>query len=143
ASVPVYSDGDGVVATFFLIRYQSVLASRREMIFACQFFRISFFIIRALQQNFADSFPERFRGEITLDSAAMTNRNSAGLFRDHDGNGIGFLGQPQTGAMPQTETAIERFALADRENARCRCNPAIPDNYTTVVQSSLRMKNGE
>jgi len=42
------SDGDGVVATFFLIRYQSVLASSSEMIFACQFFRISFFIIRPL-----------------------------------------------------------------------------------------------
>src|SRR5438552_5435189 len=37
------SDGDGVVATFFLIRYQSVVARRSEMIFACQFFRISFF----------------------------------------------------------------------------------------------------
>jgi len=43
------------------------------MIFACQFFRISFFIIRALQQNFADPFAECFRGKITLDPAAMTN----------------------------------------------------------------------
>jgi hypothetical protein len=49
AGVAAVSDGDGVVATFFLIRYQSVLASRSEMIFACQFLSISFFIIRALQ----------------------------------------------------------------------------------------------
>ena len=39
------SDGEGVVATFFLIRYQSVVASKREINFARQFFRISFFII--------------------------------------------------------------------------------------------------
>ena len=43
------------------------------MIFACQFFRISFFIIRALQQNLADPFAKCFRSEITLDSAAVTN----------------------------------------------------------------------
>ena len=43
------------------------------MIFACQFFRISFFIIRALQQNLADPFTKCFRSEITLDPAAMTN----------------------------------------------------------------------
>src|SRR5438094_780855 len=62
-----------VVATFFLIRYQSVVARRSEMIFACQFFRISFFIIRALQQNLADAFAKCFRSEITLDPPAMTN----------------------------------------------------------------------
>src|SRR6266700_5321719 len=39
------SDGEGVVATFCLISYQSVVASKREINFARQFFRISFFII--------------------------------------------------------------------------------------------------
>jgi len=62
------------------------------MIFACQFLRISFFIIRPLQQNFADSFAECFWSEITLDSAAMTNRNCPCLFRDHNRDGVGFLG---------------------------------------------------
>src|SRR6266849_2881205 len=63
------SDGEGVVATFFLIRYQSVVASKREINFARQFFRISFFII-AVQENFADAFAECFRSEPALDSAA-------------------------------------------------------------------------
>src|SRR5947209_13256012 len=45
--------------------------------------------------------------------------------------------------MPQTETAIQRFPLADRENACGRCNPAIPNDDTAVVQSGLGMKNGE
>ena len=38
------SNGESVVATFFLIRYQSVVASRREINFARQLCRISFFI---------------------------------------------------------------------------------------------------
>ena len=62
-----------------------------EMIFACQFLRISFFIIRPLQQNFPDSFAERFRSEITLNSTAMTNRNSPCLLRDDDRDSVGFL----------------------------------------------------
>src|SRR5438445_449579 len=33
------SDGEGVVATFFLMRYQRVIASKREINFACQFLR--------------------------------------------------------------------------------------------------------
>src|ERR1700681_3867770 len=39
------SDGKGVVTTFFLIRYQRVVASRREINFACQLFRIRVFIV--------------------------------------------------------------------------------------------------
>ncbi len=38
------SDGEGVVATFFLMRYQSVVARSRDINFARQFFRSSFFI---------------------------------------------------------------------------------------------------
>src|SRR5207237_1941903 len=75
------SDGEGVVATFFLIRYQSVVASRREINFARQFFRISLFIF-AVQQDFRDPLTERLRSEIALDSAPMTNGNTACLFGD-------------------------------------------------------------
>ena len=60
------SNGESVVATFFLIRYQSVVASRREINFARQLFRISFFI-GPLQQQFPDAFAEAFRREIALD----------------------------------------------------------------------------
>ena len=51
-SVPSCSDGEGVVATFFLMRYQRVVARRREINFARQFrwaLRIRFFI-GAVQQ---------------------------------------------------------------------------------------------
>ena len=69
------SDGEGIVATFFLIKYQSIVASRREISFARQFFRVSltnrteinfarqFFelslFIIAVQQNFRDTLPQR------------------------------------------------------------------------------------
>src|SRR2546423_14831224 len=110
------SNGESVVATFFLIRYQSVVASRREINFARQLFRISFFI-SPLQQQFADAFAESFRSETALNPASMTDRNPARFFRNHHGNRVRFLGNAEAGAMPQTETAIECFALAHRENA--------------------------
>jgi hypothetical protein len=44
-ALPPFSDGEGVVATFFLMRYQTVVASNREINFARQFFRIRLFII--------------------------------------------------------------------------------------------------
>src|SRR5262245_51134834 len=92
------SDGEGVVATFFLIRYQSVVASRREINFARQFFRISLFIF-GVQQNFRDPLAKGFRGKIALNSAPVTNGNTARLFGDDDRYGIRFLGNPEAGTM--------------------------------------------
>jgi hypothetical protein len=64
------SDGEGIVATFFLIKYQIIVASRRDISFARQFSSVSltnkteinfaakFFavglFITAVQQNFRD-----------------------------------------------------------------------------------------
>src|SRR4030095_3350106 len=92
------SDGHGVVATFFLIRNQSVVARRSEINFARQFFRISLFIL-AVQQNFSNALTERFWGEIALDSASVTNGNCACLFGDNDSDGIGFLGDSKSGTV--------------------------------------------
>src|SRR5206468_13064713 len=92
------SDGEGVVATFFLTRYQSVVASRREINFARQFFRISLFIF-AVQQNLRDSLPERLRCEIALNSPPMANGNAAGLFGNDHRHGVGLLSDPKPGAM--------------------------------------------
>src|SRR5262249_27538708 len=92
------SDDEGVVATFFLIRYQSVAASRSEINFACQFFRISLFIL-AVQQNFRNPLTETFRSEIALNSAPMTNGNRTGLLRNYYCHGIGFFSDPQTGPV--------------------------------------------
>src|SRR3977135_14531 len=87
------SNGESVVATFFLIRYQSVVASRRETNFARQLFRISFFI-GPLQQQFADAFTESFRCKIALDPPPVTDGNPARLFRDDHGDRVRFLGNP-------------------------------------------------
>ena len=42
---------------FFLMRYQSAVASRREISFAPQLFRIIFFII-AMEEHFPEALPE-------------------------------------------------------------------------------------
>src|SRR5438552_17783537 len=84
------SDGEGVVATFFLMRYQSVVASRSEINFAPQFFRISFFslFIISVQQNLRDALTKCFRGKIALDSPPVTNGNAACLFGNHYCHGV-------------------------------------------------------
>src|SRR5215471_17299355 len=115
------SDGEGVVATFFLIRYQSVVASRREINFARQFFRISLFIF-AVQQNLRDPLPERLRSEIALNSAPVTNGNTARLFGDDYRHGVRFLSNPEPGAMTQSQTAVERLTLAHWKNAGRGCD---------------------
>jgi hypothetical protein len=48
------SDGEGVVATFFLIRYQIIVASRRDISFARQFSRVS--LTNRTEINFAPQF---------------------------------------------------------------------------------------
>jgi hypothetical protein len=90
------SDCEGVVATFFLIRYQTAVASstdinfarqfsrvslarRTESNFARQFFEVSLFII-AVRQNFRDALTKRLRSEIALNSPPMANGNAARLF---------------------------------------------------------------
>jgi hypothetical protein len=81
AASTLVSNGESVVATFFLMRYQRVVASRRETNFARQLFRIHFFVfIIALEKNLADAFAESLRGEIALDPAPMTNRDPTRLF---------------------------------------------------------------
>src|SRR4029077_6971252 len=92
------SDGEGVVATFFLIRYQSVVASRREINFARQFFRISLFIF-AVQQDLRDPLAKGLRSKIALNSPPVTNGNTARLFGDDNRHGIRFLGNTKPGAV--------------------------------------------
>src|SRR6266852_2941449 len=91
------SDGEGVVATFFLIRYQSVVASRREINFARQFFRINLFIF-AVQQNLRDPLAKGLRSKIALNSPPMANGNTTRLFGDDYRHGVRFLSNPEAGA---------------------------------------------
>src|SRR5438045_7180043 len=92
------SDGEGFVASFFLIRYLSVVASRREINFARQFFRISLFIF-GVQQNLRDPLTKSFRSEIALNSTPVTNGNTARLFGDDYRHVIRFLGNCKPGAL--------------------------------------------
>src|SRR5256885_15807768 len=88
-----FSDIEGVVSTFFLIRYQTIIASSRETNFARQFSSVSlvhrmetnierqFFevcpFIFAVQHNFPDALTKRLPSEIALNSPPMANKNPA------------------------------------------------------------------
>src|SRR2546423_5390279 len=45
--------------------------------------------------------------------------------------------------MPQAETAVERLALAHRENAGGGGNPAVANDHATIVQRRFGMENRE
>ena len=136
----IASDSEGVVATFFLMRYQRVVASRREINFARQLFRISFFI-SALQENFANdacrnvsgvklrSIRRRWQIEMPPVSSETTTAIAS------DSSVI-----PRARAMAQTEAAIERFPLADRENAGGRGNAPVAHDHSAIMQGGFRMK---
>jgi hypothetical protein len=78
------SDGEDVVATFFLIKYQSIVASRREISFARQFSRVS--LTNRTEMNFARHFfgtglfiiavQQIFRGTLAKCSEANPKRAS-------------------------------------------------------------------
>ena len=51
-----FPDGDGVVSMFFLIRYQTVVASRRPINFARQFSSVS--LVHRTETNIARQFFE-------------------------------------------------------------------------------------
>jgi hypothetical protein len=73
------SDGEGVVATFFLIKYQTVIASRREISFARQFSKVS--LTNRIEINFSrqvfgislfiNSVHQSFRDELAAWDPAM------------------------------------------------------------------------
>ena len=82
------SDTEGVISTFFSIRYQTIIASSRETNFARQFssvnlvhrmetnierqfFEVCLFIL-AVQQNLPDASTERLPSEIAVNSPPMS-----------------------------------------------------------------------
>src|SRR5438132_13180252 len=122
------------------MRYHSVVASKREINFARQFFRSSLFIM-SVQQKLAGPLGKCFRSEIALNSSPMANGNPAGLFRDHDRDRVRFFGDPKRGAMAQAQTAVQRFALAHWKNTSRGGDPAIANNHSAVVECGLRMED--
>ena len=114
------------------MRYQRVVASRREINFACQFFRISLFII-AVEQELADALAKCFRSKIAFDPAAMADGNPASLFRDNHRDRIRLFSNSQPGAVAETEAAIKRFALADWKNTGRRSDASVAHDHPAIV----------
>jgi hypothetical protein len=95
---------------FFLIRYQTIVASTREINFARQFssvnlvhrtetknsrqlFEVCPFII-AVQQSFRDALTKRLRTKIALNSPPMANGNPARLYQTAKRGLASFIAAP-------------------------------------------------
>jgi hypothetical protein len=66
-----------------------------------------------VHEQLAEPLAELFHAEIALDFATVTNRNLAGLLGDDEGDGIGFIAEPESGAVAQAEVAVEILALGE------------------------------
>src|SRR5258707_317277 len=126
---------------FFLITAHSTMASARATHFASQLFRISFFM--TLGEERFEPGPERLRVEVSFDPAAVTNGNDARLLRDDDDHRVALLGEPERGAVPQAERAVEVALLADRKDAGRRDDAVVADDQPAVVQRSFWKKNAD
>jgi hypothetical protein len=76
--IPVgFSDTEGVVSTFFLIRYQTIIASKREINFARQFSSVS--LVHRMETKIARQFFEVrrfiFQSKLICDACRLIAMN--------------------------------------------------------------------
>ena len=71
----------------------------------------------------------------------MTDGNVPCLFRYDDRDGVRFFRDSKCRTMPEAQSAVEVFALADRKDAGRRDDPIVPNNHATIVERCLREKN--
>ena len=93
------------------------------------------------KQKLGESLSESLEGEVALDHPRVTNRNLPILLRDHQGNGVRFLGKSETRTMSETQSAVEVIPLGQGKNTTCRHDSVAADNHTAIVQNRLGMKN--
>ena len=91
-------------------------ARTRARIFAGQLFRITFIFEG---EEFAETAAETLGIEASFDHAAMTNRNDARFFGDHDDDGVGLFAEARAprGAAGPASGRDRRVASAGKMQA--------------------------
>ena len=78
--------------------------------------------------------------QVPLDAPPLGYRNSAVLFRNHHGNRIGGLGNPDRCPVTQSH-AFVHFFVRQRENTPCCHDLIVPDDYRPVMQIRIFEKD--
>src|ERR1700683_3175679 len=88
-------------------------AMTKEMSLACQLFDKGFCMVFILEQD-GDQLGAKFvGGQGAAQLATDGERNNAGLFREHDDDGVGFVAEAESGAMSQAEIALQALGLGE------------------------------
>src|SRR5258707_3908938 len=69
-------------------------------------------------------------------------RNGAGFLGNHNDHCVGYLAQPDGGAMPGAERLIQILALSERENAGSVGDAVTFENNSAVVNGIIWKENG-
>ena len=87
--------------------------------------------------------PQPIRRQAAVDPALERKRDLAGLFGHDDGNGVGFLGQADRGAMTRAQLATELGIDGERQKAGCRGDPVLLDDDGAIVQRRGRLEDAD
>lgn len=120
--------------------YHKAMARANDVNFACQLFRISFFILFA-NQEFAESAAEVFDVKIPFDYPILTNGNLPGFFGDDDDDRIGLFRQSEPSAVAEAQISIQVLALGEWKNAGRGDDAIIVKDQASIVQDRLRLEN--
>ena len=77
---------------------------------------------------------ELFRFEILLDLPVQHQRHPTGLFRDHEGDGIGFFAQPDGRAVTRAQVLGDAGVDGERQKTGGSSDPILLDDDRAVVQ---------
>ena len=111
------------------------------MTFGLQSFVTISLIRLMVKKKLAQAPPEFVNAQIAFKNAIVANRNLACLLGNDDGDGIGFLAQPEGSAVTQAEVAIEIFTLGKGKNAGSRDHTIIVNDQSSIVQNGFWMEN--
>ena len=70
-----------------------------------------------VKKKLAEAAAEFVDAQIAFKNAVVTNGNLPGFLGDDDGEGVGFLAEPEGGAVAEAEVAVEILALGEGKNA--------------------------
>src|SRR3954469_16595658 len=107
----------------------------RDSIYSCSGFAQRSIVAAA--EQFHQHVAEAIGGDLAGEHAALGDADVAGLFGDHDDDGVGFLAQSYGGSVAAAEALLEVAYFGEGELHGGVHDAAIADNDAEVMQGGV------